>query len=274
MASTPSASALSAVLRCRGNIWSRNPPTKRPVTSAYNLGLTGGAKRDFPAERARSEEASAWDEFLRGEHAVVGGRLAVAYKTSQLHTKRSRKGDFKIINKLFNPKPSHSPEDTRSAAPCVQNAPLRQLAHKLSPGRYICAKIIGMIKHQEHTAHICKIEFIREFSEFPAGVFKVSFKSPRFIERAGQVPSFVLKGWSALKSTCLSLSDLVSELMMLRLGGVWRRSSSSEDAHHHLQCQEDTREVGTTTPSREPDRSSIPPPSIPPKTTPAVDRPD
>lgn len=31
MASAPSASALSAVLRCRGTVWSRNPPAKRPA---------------------------------------------------------------------------------------------------------------------------------------------------------------------------------------------------------------------------------------------------
>ncbi|XP_030248532.1 uncharacterized protein LOC115566721 isoform X2 [Sparus aurata] len=78
MASTPSASALSAVLRCRGKIWTRNPPTKRPAASVYSLGLSGGAVRDPPAERARSNQASAWEAFLRGERVVVGRRLAVA----------------------------------------------------------------------------------------------------------------------------------------------------------------------------------------------------
>ncbi|XP_077455212.1 uncharacterized protein LOC144073343 [Stigmatopora argus] len=34
MASTPSASALTSVLRCRGTVWTRNPPGKRNPTSA------------------------------------------------------------------------------------------------------------------------------------------------------------------------------------------------------------------------------------------------
>ncbi|KAK6326200.1 hypothetical protein J4Q44_G00018450 [Coregonus suidteri] len=45
MASTPSASALSAVLRCRGNILARNQANKkRPGTSGYSLGLACGAR--------------------------------------------------------------------------------------------------------------------------------------------------------------------------------------------------------------------------------------
>ncbi|KAF1388313.1 hypothetical protein PFLUV_G00088910 [Perca fluviatilis] len=67
MASTPSTSALSAVLRCRGNIWTRNPPTKRPATSAYSLGLTGGS----PVERTRSNQASAWEPSLQGDRALL-----------------------------------------------------------------------------------------------------------------------------------------------------------------------------------------------------------
>ncbi|GLD53097.1 uncharacterized protein AKAME5_000588700 [Lates japonicus] len=84
MASTPSASALSAVLRCRGNIWTRNPPTKRPATSGYSLGLAGGTLRDSPAERNRSNQVSAWEAFLQGERVAVGGGLTVAYKSPQV----------------------------------------------------------------------------------------------------------------------------------------------------------------------------------------------
>ncbi|KAF3839510.1 hypothetical protein F7725_018227 [Dissostichus mawsoni] len=73
MASTPSASALSAVLRCRGNILTRNPPTKRPASSAYSLGLAGVC----PAKRARPNQSSAWEAFLQG---VSGGRsVTVAF---------------------------------------------------------------------------------------------------------------------------------------------------------------------------------------------------
>ncbi|KAI9532131.1 hypothetical protein NQZ68_034336 [Dissostichus eleginoides] len=78
MASTPSASALSAVLRCRGNILTRNPPTKRPVSSAYSLGLAGVC----PAKRARPNQSSAWEAFLQG---VSGGRsVTVAFKSPRV----------------------------------------------------------------------------------------------------------------------------------------------------------------------------------------------
>ncbi|KAE8289156.1 hypothetical protein D5F01_LYC13036 [Larimichthys crocea] len=84
MASTPSASALSAVLRCRGNIWTRNPSTKRPANSVYSLGMAGGVLRDSPAERTRSNQAPAWEAFLQGERVVVGRRLNVACKSPRV----------------------------------------------------------------------------------------------------------------------------------------------------------------------------------------------
>nr|XP_049586503.1 uncharacterized protein LOC125975251 isoform X2 [Syngnathus scovelli] len=48
MASTPSASALTSVLRCRGTLWTRNPPSKRSSPSAYGPALAGGTRRDSP----------------------------------------------------------------------------------------------------------------------------------------------------------------------------------------------------------------------------------
>ncbi|XP_023262970.1 uncharacterized protein LOC111655711 [Seriola lalandi dorsalis] len=242
MASTPSASALSAVLRCRGNFWTRNPPTKRPATPVYSLGLAGGAMRDSPVERNRSNQASAWEAFLRGERAAVGGRLTVAYKSPQVRGKMFRKKEFREFNKFYYPKRLHSPGDAHSSAPCVQNALVRQLAHKLTPnlpGIDRCSKIIQMIKYDTCVAHICTIAFLKEISEFPAGVLKVSITSPFFMENAGQLPSFVLTGWSTLKSTCFSLTALVSGFLFLKLAVLWKCSSCSGDAPKHLQCQQD-----------------------------------
>ncbi|CAB1452792.1 unnamed protein product [Pleuronectes platessa] len=80
MASTPSASALSAVVRCRGNIWARNPPTKRPASAGYSLGLAAGARRDPPADFNRPNRPSAWEV---GERAAAGGRLTVTCASPQ-----------------------------------------------------------------------------------------------------------------------------------------------------------------------------------------------
>lgn len=244
MASTPSASALSAVLRCRGNIWTRNPPTKRPATSVCSLGLAGGVVRDSPAERTRSNQESACEAFLQGERVVVGRRLTVAYKSPRVDGKVQREKDSRDINKLCHPKLSQSSGHAHSAVPGVQNALVRQLARRLTsnlPGTDSCSQMIHMIKYEIYAAHICKIGCVQESSEFPAGALKVSITSPCLRENAGQIPSFMLTGWSTLKSTCLSLTALVSQFMCLKLAVLWRSSSSPDDAPQHLLSQQDEK---------------------------------
>nr|XP_020500187.1 uncharacterized protein LOC109992057 [Labrus bergylta] len=240
MASTPSASALSAVLRCRGNIWARNPPTKRPPTSAYSLGLAGGVVRDFPAERSRTNQALSWESFVQGERVDEGRRLTVAFESPLVNAKVQKGKKSRDMNKLYHPKLSQSSEHARSTVPGVQNALVRQLARLPTPnlpGLDKCSKSIRMIKYESNAAHICKIVFVQETSEFPAGVFKVSMASPCLMEKTVQIPSYVLSGWSTLKSTCLSLTALVSQFMFLKL--VCGSSSSPGDAPQHPQSQQE-----------------------------------
>ncbi|XP_034553975.1 uncharacterized protein LOC117823048 [Notolabrus celidotus] len=237
MASTPSASALSAVLRCRGNIWARNPPTKRPATSAYSLGLAGGVVRDSPAE-----EESVWEAFLRGERVIMGRRLAVAYECPRVDGTVRRGKDSEDMNKLCHPKLSQSPGHARSDVHGVPNALVRQLTRTLTPnlpGVDKCSKIIHRIKYGTNAAHICKVVFVRECRESPAGVFKVSITSPCLVQNTGQIPSFMSTGWSTLKSTCLSLTTLVSELIFMKL--VCRSSSNQDDAPQLLLNQQGDR---------------------------------
>lgn len=70
MASTPSASALSAVLRCRRNIWTT--PSAR---------LTGTSARDLPVTTV-----SLWEAFTHGERLVLG-RLALSCRAPWRRTK-------------------------------------------------------------------------------------------------------------------------------------------------------------------------------------------
>lgn len=228
MASTPSASALSAVLRFRGNIWTRNPPTKRPVTSVYSLGPAGGVICDSPAERNRSNRASAWEAFLQEGRVVVGRRLTVAIESPQVDNRMMRERNSGEINNLCHPKVSQFPGDAHSAASAV-NAPVRQ------PQRSVASNLQGkdiilQIKHKTYSAHVCKIILIQGVSEFPAGVLKVTITSPCPAGNAGQKPSFVFTGWSTLRNSCLSLSALVSQLMFLKLEVLNRSSSSPDDA--------------------------------------------
>ncbi|KAM7383048.1 hypothetical protein PAMP_002735 [Pampus punctatissimus] len=234
MASTPSASALTSVLRCRGNIWTRNPPTKRPPTTASSLGLAGGSVRDSPAERSRSHYEPTSEAFLQGQRVVVGRRLAVEYKSSRVGGKISREKSSKEKNNLYYPKLSQSrayvTHDAHSAA---QNALVRQLALKLIsnlPATDICSQIIQSIKYEKYAAHICKIVFVQETNEFPTGSLKVSINSSYLMDDSRQIASFSLPGWSTLKSTCLSLTALVSEMMFCQLAVLCRSSISPDDA--------------------------------------------
>ncbi|XP_041649748.1 uncharacterized protein LOC121513827 [Cheilinus undulatus] len=240
MASTPSASALSAVLRCRGNFWARNPPTKRPATSAYSLGLAGSVVRDSPAERSRANQASPWESFLQGERVAVGRRLTVAFESPRVDGKVQRGKDSKDMNKLYHPKLSQSSGDARSAVPGLQNALMRQLTRTLTsnlPGIDKCSKITQKIKYETNAAHVCKIVFVRGTRGFPAGVVRVSITSPCLLEKKGQTPALVFTGWSSLKSTCLSLTALMSQLVLMKL--LYGSSSIPDDAPQLLLSQEE-----------------------------------
>ncbi|XP_063342918.1 uncharacterized protein LOC134636728 [Pelmatolapia mariae] len=226
MASTPSASALSAVLRCQGNIWTRNPPAKRPASSAYGLGLAGGALRDSPGERSGSDQASAAEASPHGEcvAVLVGRGLTVSYSSFRVGGKVSRE-----VSVLRYPKLSQSPGHAHSAAPAL----VRELAGRL-PGNNTCSKIIHVIKFEKYPAHTRKSALVKDTSVFPARVLKLSVTSPCLV---GQIPSFVLNGWSALRSTCLSVTCLVSKILFLNLGEVRRSGSSPDEAPRHLLCQ-------------------------------------
>lgn len=243
MASTPSASALSAVLRCRGNIWTRNPPTKRPVSSVYSRGTAGGVLRDSSAERTRSK-VPAWDAFLQGERVVVGRRLTVACKSPRVEGEVLREKDSWEIAKSCHPKLSQSSGVAHVSG--AQSALVRQLARRLSSnlrGIDKCSQIISIIKYKTYATHICKVVFVQEIGEFPAGVLKVSITPPRWMENTGQMPSFVFTGWSTVKSTCLSLTALVSELMFVRRGVLCSSTSGPDDVPQHLLNQKDEENI-------------------------------
>lgn len=223
MASTPSAAALSAVLRCRGNIWTRNSSNKRPATAGYSLGLAGGALRDSRGERSWSKRASAWEAFLQGGRVVVGRRLTVAYKSPLVTGNKLRGKDFRE-KRIGYSKLSLSPGET-----CDQSALVRPLARRLVfklPGVDARSKISVMPECITYAEHICKVPFVREVSGSPAGVLKVSITSPHLVERAGQLMKTV-------KSTCGSLPALVSGMMLL-----WRSNRSLDGASL---CQQDEK---------------------------------
>lgn len=82
MASTPSASALSAVLRCQGNILARQQANKkRSPASVYGLGRTGG-------DSVRSYFRSLWGFVFHRERVDIPGVMSV---TARVETSCSGK---------------------------------------------------------------------------------------------------------------------------------------------------------------------------------------
>lgn len=220
MASTPSASALSAVLRCRGNIWSRNPSAKRPATSAYSLGLAGGALRDSALGRSGSEQETVWERLSLKERVVPGGRLTVACRTSGRLREKHSEGGNKCFPKL---PPSQGP---RSAAAGPPNT-LCQLSSNLSAGDK-SSGITDVIKNQTCAdPRVFKVVFVRDRSVSAAGALE---------QKAGRIPGFVLSGWSALKTSCWSLTALMSRIVSGRLALI----CGSGGARRHLLRKEES----------------------------------
>lgn len=205
MASTPSASALSAVLRCRGKIWTRNPSAKRPAPAAYGLGLAGAALREPSAERGGSSSAAA-----RGGSSSAaarrllppgerGGLLSVACRwvTQDTFTQDSEK-----MNKLLSPKLSSG--SARAAAPRgQQHSHVRKTTSHL-PGRERCSKLTSVLP----------LELV---TYVPRRVLKVTVTSPWSMGSTSP-------GWKKLRSACVTLTAL----LVSRLSGLCAWSS----AHH------------------------------------------
>lgn len=203
---------------------------------------------DLTDERTRSQQAPTWETFLQGERIVVGRRPTVTHNSSRVDAKILREKDSRERNKLCHPKLSQSRAratlDVHSAACDAQNAPVRQLALKLIsnlPGSDTCSQIVQMIKCEKYAAHICEIVFVQDISDIPKDILKVSITSSWLVENSGQIPSFVLTGWSSVKSTCLSLTTLVSEMMFRKLVVLCRSSCTPDGAPEHLLHRQDAK---------------------------------
>ncbi|KAM4567891.1 uncharacterized protein V3H82_012145 [Fundulus diaphanus] len=227
MASTPSASALSAVLRCRGNIWSRNPPTKRPASAAYSLGLAGGTLRDSPTERSGSSRASEWRILPRGERLVSAGGLSVSCRWDGGENDAPPVGDvfrenqkLSIVSKLSR--------SSQPAAPGGRDAPLHQLLLSLSSslqGGDKLSKIIQVIIPEASAARRVSVQL-------PAGVLKLSITSQLKVQNRGS-PLTSLVSWLIFSKrlTKLISADLRQENTQIHESSEKGRCCSEEMTH-------------------------------------------
>lgn len=166
---------------------------------------------------------------------MVGGRLK--YNSPRVNGKAMvGKGSGEIV---YPKKPG-----ARSGGP---GALVRQLAIKLpsnllGPDKY--SEILRMIKR--HMQLSDKV-FAGEIHE-PTGVLKVSVSTR---DDAGQI----LCVWSAMRGTCLSLTDFLSEVMFCKLTGwsINRRNGASE----HLRQQTATDPTNDALQENIPHRSPV-----------------
>lgn len=152
---------------------------------------------------------------------MVVGILTVQYNAPPVNGRTIRGKDFRGTDH-----PKLGPEDAHSAAPGGPNALARQLAFKLTSNLLVpdtCSHVIQMIKH----AQISDIVFAHGASELPTGVLKVTISSS---EKAEQMSCIL----SALRSTCLSLTALVSDVMFRNLAVLCRSFSRQDDEPRHL----------------------------------------
>ncbi|XP_053699601.1 uncharacterized protein LOC128746523 [Synchiropus splendidus] len=197
MASTPSGSALTAVLRCRRNVWARNKPSKRPPPAGYSLGLAGVLAQEAPAERGR------------GARIVVRARLAVNNPSHELKGNMQTRARLKdCFSKLRGPDPEEP----------VGGDFLRHLARK------VISSFRGADRHPSIViTHVC-----------PAQVYQIVLVqeiTEQFGESRCSGSSIVSRGWSTLRDTCLSLTTMLSDVMFRKLAGLclpsrWRRHTS------------------------------------------------
>lgn len=91
MASTPSASALSAVLRCQGNILARKQANKkRSPASVYGLGRTGG-------DSVRSYFRSLWGFVFHRERVDIPGVLSVTARFETSCSGKSFESQYHLL---------------------------------------------------------------------------------------------------------------------------------------------------------------------------------
>lgn len=239
MASAPSASALSAVMRCRGNIWKRNPQSKRPAVGVYSsLGM------------GRSPAPARADLLLRlrgGEPASPGRRrVTLALKSHQDRVESAGDKNSRELGKLRYPRVAQC-SGSAHQLPAVHDALVCQLARGLlsflPSWTDKFSGVVRTVTYQGRGSRAWETALAQELGSLPAGALKVSLISPCSVGNSGHAPCLASSSWTTLKSACLSLTALVSGVMCSRLAVLFRYSSSEPAQLDRRQSEESKQQV-------------------------------
>lgn len=243
MASAPSASALSAVLRCRGNLWKRNPQSARPGAAVYSSGLA----------RGRSQAPARVDLLLlfRGGTRASPGRrrrrLTAALASHQRRVDTSEgENSRELGNLLRHSRVAQSPPGS-ARPPAVRHALVAQLARGFLSLVPCCTDVLpGVVRTVTYRGRALDTALAQELGGLPAGALKVSVISPRSVGDGGHAQQcLATSSWTTVKNACLSLTALVSGVMCSRLAVLFRPGSSETAVQpDHQQSRESDQQVG------------------------------
>lgn len=228
MASTPSASALSAVLRCRGNILARNQANKkRPATSGYNLGLVSGAVCDsVRPKRTRS----VWKSFFQEQRLEFGNGVFLEYKPAW----NTKTRDYESVNYTCQVKIS----ELRICAPGVpRSLNMPNVQNEKLPN-------VKELKNDITRRNYEKKNWDKIIETSPA-VLNVSITWHNKEIEENMIPAFILNGWSTLKNRCFFFTVFASEIMHVKLG-VFCRSRPNDVGEAAMEGQTTIRGKSTS----------------------------
>ncbi|KAJ8377929.1 hypothetical protein AAFF_G00249920 [Aldrovandia affinis] len=253
MASTPSASALSAVLRCRGNIFARNQANKRPpAVTAYSLGIKCVAASESGVtilDKEHGWEAGRtlqkWKSFFLGERVEIwnGVFLAITWEACRKNTTNKCTDSRTVVIDDEQRKVRHIDsliDGTRSVA--FSNASLLQSAQQCHQARLRkepdssqkrvftsgIRKCIGIKNYEEKSrgGTVCpKMEKKLLDKLLDTAVSKVLCISISYLPKTNRaheqgIEPVILcwNGWTTVKNRCLILTVLVSEILRMKFG--------------------------------------------------------
>lgn len=239
MASAPSASALSAVLRCRGTIWKQNSQSTRPAVRVY--GSLGAGRTSVPAR------ADLLLFLRRGEQGSPGRRrVTLAFTTHQDHVKNAAGGKSRELAVLRH---SRVVQSSGRAHFVVHRELVRRLAHGvfsfLPSWTDTFGGVVRTVVHRVPSSSPWEVAVARNLGSLSQGALKVSLASHEWGEIGGHAQCLTASSWEKVKKACLSLTALVSEVMCSSLSLLFCSSSSKPAQLDGQQSEECDHQVDT-----------------------------
>ncbi|XP_051966493.1 uncharacterized protein LOC127632059 [Xyrauchen texanus] len=246
MTSTPSASALSAVLRCQGNILARKQANKkRPTDSVYGLVVAYGANSDSRHGLLDNSYFRAlWGFIFHRERVEIPGVLSI---TARFQTRVSRKSTTINSGCTDHLVKSPSTEKTGNCECCkmlnMKVSSANQCPKtKLKSDYYISAfnsKVYSLLSKNNNLVLRLEGRYFRQLcSEYPMTFcICIVCAQRKSIINQNEVDSiFSLSLLSMLKKRLIHLTAAVSDIVRAKLGIDWKRNQFHPDFDMPCRC--------------------------------------